>query len=333
MPDKLTLTYPSGLSTQIPAQPSQHELQEAAQRLHTRTDALALEATIAAHLALPTTSHTTILYGSRARGFYHNSESKPSNVNLLIIPDDRSEPKHPWHIHSAAEHAASAKMREFGQEADVDVIQHTGQQMEFLLQFRNTTPTEAVIHGIAVSDQPLRWTSPYLADNPPRPRYHWALYDRHLFESKVSADFSATLVDDFIAIQFTENPDTPDDTAPNKEQNRRDFISLQVHSNARYGIYAAFRAAIAAHGALPGRKMTIVELSQHLESIEPDQAPILQMTPQQHADSFPQLGEDITKYATLALADIKTVRDLAKRTRRRTAATHPGSTSQRMTAA
>ena len=325
----VTLTYPDGRTKSMPTQPSADQLADAAKALDPSTDPNALAAAIAAHNELPASTKTTILHGSRARGNHRTSETNPSDVDLLIIADHDCQE---WRSELHAQAAAEATMTELGVTTSVETIWHDSSEMEYLLQFRNTLPTEAILYGVAVGDAPLKWKSPYTGPDPQWPRYHWAIYEHYLEESKISADFAKSLLinDDSgfrneigraIANAAASQPD---------EASRRDFVTAQVHTNAHYGIRAAFRCAIAAHGDLPGKRMDTVQLSKQLDEIAPGNVPDLKMKPQQHEESTPQLGEDITIFGFPALADIETVRALAKRTRRRTNAVHPGSTSKDM---
>ena len=323
----VTLTYPDGRTKSLPTQPSADQLADAAKALGPNTDPNALAATIAAHNELQNDAATTILHGSRAKGNHRTTKTDPSDVDLLIIADHDCEE---WKTEIHAQTAAQAAMTELGVSTSVNTIWHDSREIEYLLQFRNTLPTEAILYGVAISTTPLKWKSPYAGPDPQWPRYHWAIYEHYLEESKISADFAKSLLinDDSgfrnemaraIANAAASQPD---------EASRRDFITAQVHTNAHYGIRAAFRCAIAAHGDLPSKRMDTVQLSKKLAETAPGNVPDLKMTPQQHEESTPQPGEDITMFGFPALADIETVRALAKRTRRNTAAAHPDSTSK-----
>ena len=194
----------------------------------------------------------TILFGSRARGDYHD---KYSDIDLLLVceesPDDENREEARDFVRRTVK---AVYKREVPFQLEYTCRDFFDSQRPYI----NSVPTQALLTGVVVSDSPEEFTSEY-ANQPegfPR-RYNWPEYDEH-----VSA------AEDYLAAFSTIFENNPIDRA--------------LGQLAQQALERAMKSAIIAHGGTPERnthnigsllgtmRRVDAEMADYQISVEPD---------------------------------------------------------------
>ena len=165
----------------------------------------------------------TILFGSRARGDYHEEYS---DIDLLLVCGDYPDTD------------ARLDAEEFAR-ATVNAIyrRYVPFQLEYICResfdadrpYFNSVTTQALLTGVVMTDNPEDFSSQY-ADQPegfPR-RYNWPEYDAHM-----------AAAEDYLAAFITLSEVNP--------------VDRGAGQMAQQALERAMKAAIIAHGATPER--------------------------------------------------------------------------------
>ena len=165
----------------------------------------------------------TILFGSRARGDYHD---KYSDIDLLLVCDNYPDTGAEL---DAADFAAATIKAIYQRRVPFQLEYVCRQSFDAERPYINSVSTQALLTGVVMSDNPGEFTSQY-ADQPegfPR-RYNWPEYDGHI----------AAAEDDLAAfnVLVENNP-----------------IDRAAGYHAQQALEGALKAAIIACGATPER--------------------------------------------------------------------------------
>jgi predicted nucleotidyltransferase/HEPN domain-containing protein len=165
----------------------------------------------------------TILFGSRARGDYHD---KYSDIDLLLVCDGYPDTDAQIDAMDFAHHAVKSI---YQREVPFQLQYVRRHSFDAARPYINSVSTQALLTGVIMTDNPEEFTSQY-ANQPqgfPR-RYNWPEYDNHVAAAR---DY----LDAFNVIS---------------ENNPIDRAAGQM---AQQALERAMKAAIIAHGATPER--------------------------------------------------------------------------------
>ena len=250
-----------------------------------------------------------ILFGSRATGDY---DEQTSDIDIMVI----SEKKEIDH-----EHASKLVTQLYDHAPHLELIELTNAAFDRESQYRNTSPTEALLKGLLICSQPERWQSIYQNPDMERhPNYNWSQYKYLATMSKFATKGLHTGIDgkvrgpagmvrDIIELHLAEA------VANGTEQEwRNKSVRANAHASMRYTLMTA----IAAAGQLPKKEGNIEHLLQQLEIAVPDLPVKPRLTPEQYRDSEQWSDQQVQELAKEAIADITEIRKLATKVYRRT---------------
>ena len=221
----------------------------------------------------------TILFGSRARGDHQDR----SDIDLMLVtPDDPLDSLR----ESAADWARSTARRVYGREMDIQTIWMT--QPEFLLEelYLNSVSTQAVLHGMVLSERPEDYRSRYAREDPPAPRYQWETYEMNVQRSRAEIGLMTMLIRRYPE----EGP-------------------LRVRS--RYCIEHALRAAIAGTGDVPSNRETLLELEATLTRLAPFKTIRTTIPLRSYQDTGEPLGLTLEEIIKTTGDDAGSIREIA----------------------
>ncbi len=194
----------------------------------------------------------TILFGSRARGDYHD---KYSDIDLLLVceesPDDENREEARDFVRRTVK---AVYKREVPFQLEYTCRDFFDSQRPYI----NSVPTQALLTGVVVSDSPEEFTSQYASQPEGFPRrYNWPEYDEHI-----------AAAEDFLTAFNSLSEVNPVDRA--------------LGQLAQQALERAMKAAIIAHGATPERNTHNIggllgtlrrldaEMAEYHFSVEPD---------------------------------------------------------------
>ena len=194
----------------------------------------------------------TILFGSRARGDYHN---KYSDIDLLLVceesPDDEARDE-------ARDFVRRTVKAVYKREVPFQLEYTRRDYFDSQRPYINSVPTQALLTGVLMSDNPGEFTRQY-ANQPegfPR-RFNWPEYDEHIAAAEDDLAVFNMLVEN--------NP-----------------IDRAAGYHAQQTLERAMKSAIIAQGATPEREIHNIgnllctlrrldaEMADYHVSVEPD---------------------------------------------------------------
>ena len=276
-------------------------------------DANALIVAQAVHREI--TPLATILFGSSARG----NHREDSDIDILIINRTAATGRQEG---QAKEYAEAAATRIYAEHPKIQLVFITLREFRMDAAYINSISTQAILDGSLLTDHPEQFRSPYSphsSGEQPTPAYDWSDYGSNLRSATRQMAFVRATADPTLVSKLPQSigENLPKRAEQINAQERRESISVLTPII----IDNLLRAAISATGQIPRKDATAQELYEHLQRLMPNEDLTTELTVGTYQNLRDNPPDDYITFVQTLDKDTRKLRNLAMRTKKRTAAT------------